>query len=425
MLKEFIELYSMNKGRHEAYNNFKKCYEPKYKLLNPEKRNSNKINFDFLTNSEHNKEVKNVDYIINQIILFYNQYKIDLKYNKNITGFSSILLYFNIVSKSKIKQIKNLVNDLQLFIKISNIEIIENIEEGAIIFQLPKRQKNIVSLKDIATPSNKGLSIGLGFTPENEKIVVDITKTPHLLVAGATGSGKSVFLNSLICQLISKYNPQELNLLLIDPKKIEFSIYENIPHLYSNIIENVSDCVQILDYIIKIMNERYTTFKQYNSRNITEYNEQTSEKMPYIVIVIDELADFILLNKKSLENKIANIAQKARAAGIHLILATQRPSTDVITGVIKANIPSRIAFTVANRFDSSTILGSKGAENLTGAGDCLYNEVGKNKLIRCQTPYLSEKDVNDIINEVICWYLLTNNFFYGIIIKRGLKLWKN
>lgn len=373
--------------------------ENDFKTLEPIKNKSNLINFDFLKSSTNSTKKDNMTTALS-IIQFYLKYKINLQYIKEIEGISSDSLYFKIISNSKMKQIENLKNDLQLFIKISNIEILTNIEEGLIAFQFPKNDKNILSLKDVATSKKEGLTIGLGLTPTNEKIKIDITQTPHLLTAGATGSGKSVFLNSLICQLIAKYTPQELNLLLIDPKQIELSIYDDIPHLLTPIITEPEETAEVLEFLIEEMENRYILLNEHSARSLEDYNRKATKKMPYIVLIFDEFADFMLTNKKVFEPLITKLTQKARAAGIHLILTTQRPSTDVITGLIKANTPSRIAFTTSNRFDSQTILGVKGAESLNGAGDCLYKENGKSDLIRCQTPFLSIEEIEKIINKI-------------------------
>lgn len=177
-------------------------------------------------------------------------------------------------------------------------------------------------------------------------------------------------------------------------------MYENVPHLLTPIITEPEEAENVLNYLIDEMENRYILLNNYNVRNIDDFNKKVTEKMPYIVLIFDEFADFMLTNKKIFEPLITKLTQKARAAGIHLILTTQRPSTDVITGVIKANVPSRIAFTVANRFDSSTILGQKGAENLNGAGDCLFNEIGNSQLIRCQTPFLTIEEVKKIVEKI-------------------------
>ena len=191
-----------------------------------------------------------------------------------------------------------------------------------------------------------------------------------------------------------------MNLILIDPKKIELSQYENVPHLLTPVITEIEEAESVLNCLIDEMENRYNLFETQNARNIENYNKKASSKLPYIVLIFDEFADFMLANKKVFEPLITKLTQKARAAGIHLILTTQRPSTDVITGTIKANVPSRIAFTVANRFDSSTILGTKGAEQLNGKGDCLFNEIGSSQLIRCQTPFLSIEEVEKIIEKI-------------------------
>jgi S-DNA-T family DNA segregation ATPase FtsK/SpoIIIE len=237
----------------------------------------------------------------------------------------------------------------------------------------------------------------------------------HMLVAGSSGSGKSVFLGSLIISMIYKYSPEELRLILIDPKKTEFVLYNNLPHLMINeIITDVNKAVQSLNWAIGEMNRRYGLFEQMSRSgkyvvNLDQYNEQLekNERLPKIVIIIDELADLMLAAKKDIEDKIQNLTQKARAAGIHLIVATQRPSADVITGVIKSNLSTRIAFGVASDVDSRVILDQSGAQNLLGKGDFLYSMPGTRIPIRVQSAFISPSDSQRVVN-----FIKANNEAY-------------
>lgn len=232
---------------------------------------------------------------------------------------------------------------------------------------------------------------------------LDLTKAPHMLIAGQTGSGKSVCINAIISSLIASKTPKELNLILIDPKVVELMPYENIPHLLFPIITETQKAKESLDYAIKEMEARYQKLSDLGVRNIESYNSKVSKEsqMPYIVIVIDEFADLMYTSKKEIEIQIIRLAQKARAIGIHLILATQRPSVNVITGILKANIPTRIAFQVASQIDSRTILDCMGAEKLKGKGDLLLKGTGSESEIRnYQGVYISDSEIKCIISSV-------------------------
>ena len=226
---------------------------------------------------------------------------------------------------------------------------------------------------------------------------------PHLLVAGATGSGKSVCINSLIISLLYKYSPEEVKLLLIDPKVVELNIYNGIPHLLIPVVTDPKKSAGALNWAVNEMTRRYKLFAENNVRNIEGYNELVNKgiaenKLPWIVIIIDELADLMMVCANDVEEYIGRLAQMARAAGMHLVIATQRPSVDVITGVIKANIPSRISFAVSSQIDSRTILDSAGAEKLLGKGDMLFYPVGEAKPVRIQGAFVSEEEVERVVN---------------------------
>jgi len=244
-------------------------------------------------------------------------------------------------------------------------------------------------------------------------IFCEINKTPHLLVAGSTGSGKSVCINSMLVSILMRTKPEEVKLVLVDPKKVELSIYNGVPHLLTPVVTDPKKANIVLKKIVSEMENRYDLFEQSGTKNIAGYNAYIDKlnrtkddyskikKLPYIVVIIDELADLMLVAAKEVEESIMRITQMARAAGIHLIVATQRPSTDVITGVVKANIPSRISFAVSSSIDSRTILDMTGAEKLLGKGDMLFLPQGENTPIRVQGTFVSDEEIKDVVNFTI------------------------
>jgi len=272
--------------------------------------------------------------------------------------------------------------------------------------EVPNKQQAIVSLRDIIgsevfRKSKSLLTIALGKDIYGRAVVGDLIKMPHLLIAGTTGSGKSVMLNSIIISIMYKASPQDVKMVLIDPKLLELSRYEGIPYLFAPVMTNPKDATTALKKMVLEMERRYRLIAEQGARNIDTYNKQVSESetLPYIVVVIDELADLMFTASKEVENSIVRLAQMARASGIHLIVATQRPSVDVITGIIKANFPTRIAFQVSSRVDSRTILDVHGAEQLIGRGDMLLMRPGS-RLTRLHGPYVSEEEIADIVDYV-------------------------
>ena len=303
----------------------------------------------------------------------------------------------------------------------SGLNIYPNYEDGVVSIEVPNKERQFVQLGCMLSGNTfvnapaGSLMFAMGKNVANAKIYGDISKMIHLLVAGSSGSGKSVFLGALIVSMIYKYSPEELRLILIDPKKTEFVLYNNLPHLMINeIITDVNKAVQSLNWAIGEMNRRYTLFEQMSRSgkyvvNLDQYNEQLekNQRLPKIVIIIDELADLMLAAKKDIEDKIQNLTQKARAAGIHLIVATQRPSADVITGVIKSNLSTRIAFAVASEVDSRVILDQSGAQKLLGKGDFLYSMPGINTPVRVQSAFISPSDSQKVVN-----FIKANNEAY-------------
>ncbi|MDY3828243.1 MAG: DNA translocase FtsK, partial [Clostridium sp.] len=236
-----------------------------------------------------------------------------------------------------------------------------------------------------------------------ECVVGDLSKMPHTLIAGATGSGKSVCINSLIISVLFKYSPDEVKLLMVDPKVVELNVYNGIPHLLIPVVTEPKKAAAALNWAVNEMTKRYNLFAEKGVRNMDSYNAlydkgEIDAKLPYIIIIVDELADLMMVCPNDVEDYIGRLAQMARAAGMHLVIATQRPSVDVITGVIKANIPSRISFAVSSQIDSRTILDASGAEKLLGKGDMLYAPAGEGKPVRVQGCFISEEEVEKVIN---------------------------
>jgi len=293
----------------------------------------------------------------------------------------------------KLQKIVNLKQDLTLALQAKNIRIQAPIPGlGVVGIEVPNDQRETVSLKDLLADKaflSKKMEIpmAIGKDVSGNFIFWDLTKMPHLLVAGQTASGKSVGMNGFLISMLYKFSPSELKLIMVDPKRVELSVYNGIPHLLTPVITNPEKALNSLKWAVAEMLRRYDLATKVNARNLLEYNKKVSkeEKLPYIVIVIDELADLMMSGqKKEVEGSIARIAQMARAVGMHLIVATQRPSVDIITGLIKANIPSRIAFTVASQIDSRTVLDKMGAEDLLGRWDMLYYPTGVNEPERVQ-----------------------------------------
>lgn len=304
----------------------------------------------------------------------------------------------------KVSSVVNLADDIALKLAAPGVRIEAPIPgKAAIGIEVPNLKNDTVFFKEVvdcdAVKNSAGkLCIGLGKDISGNIITADLTKMPHLLVAGSTGSGKSVCINTIIAGLLCKYQPDYVKLILVDPKVVELSNYNGIPQLLTPVVTDSKKAASALHWAVAEMERRYKAFADSHVRDINSYNEQAEEKMSFIVIIIDELADLMMVAKVDVEDAILRLAQKARAAGIHLILATQRPSVDVITGIVKANIPSRIAFAVSSQTDSRTILDMGGAEKLLGKGDMLFYPIGINKPVRVQGAFVSDDELNRIVN---------------------------
>lgn len=311
----------------------------------------------------------------------------------------------------KVSRIVSLSDDIALSLAASGVRIEAPIPgKAAVGIEIPNKETTPVYLREVIEDrkfqkSTNKIAIALGKDISGETVVGDLSRMPHVLIAGATGSGKSVCINSLIISILYKYDPDQVRLLMVDPKVVELNVYNGIPHLLIPVVTDPKKAASALNWAVNEMTRRYQTFADCGVRNIEGFNELTKrknelQKLPYIVVIVDELADLMMVSANEVEDYIARLAQMARAAGMHLVIATQRPSVDVITGVIKANIPSRISFAVSSAIDSRTILDSGGAEKLLGKGDMLYYPVGEQKPKRVQGAFISEEEVEAIVSRI-------------------------
>jgi DNA segregation ATPase FtsK/SpoIIIE, S-DNA-T family len=333
---------------------------------------------------------------------------------------------------TKVSKITGLAKDLARALSVTSVLIVEVIPGKSVIgLELPNATREIVRLREILASqryaqAKSPLALGIGKDIAGHAVVLDLAKMPHLLVAGTTGSGKSVGLNAMLLSLLYKSTPKELRMIMIDPKMLELSIYDGIPHLLTPVVTDMKDAANALRWCVAEMERRYRLMAALGVRNLAGYNQKVAkaaadgepiydplwlptsstdkpqylEELPYIVVLADEFADMMMVVGKKVEELITRIAQKARAAGIHLILATQRPSVDVITGLIKANIPTRIAFQVSSRIDSRTILDQSGAEQLLGHGDMLYLPPGTAVPVRVHGAFVADDEVHRVVSDL-------------------------
>ena len=315
----------------------------------------------------------------------------------------------------KVSKIVNLTDDIKLNLAAADIRIEAPIPgKAAIGIEIPNKENVTVAFRDLIESeefqkSNSKIAFAAGKDIGGQVVVTDIAKMPHLLIAGATGSGKSVCINTIIMSILYKAHPDDVKLIMVDPKVVELSVYNGIPHLMIPVVTDPKKAAGALNWAVAEMTDRYQKFAEYDVRNLKGYNEKVAsiadiedenkpKKMPQIVIIVDELADLMMVASNEVETAICRLAQLARAAGIHLIIATQRPSVNVITGLIKANMPSRVAFAVTSGVDSRTILDMNGAEKLLGKGDMLFFPQNYQKPLRVQGAFVSDKEVSDVVN---------------------------
>ncbi|WP_244056939.1 DNA translocase FtsK [Ligilactobacillus pabuli] len=315
----------------------------------------------------------------------------------------------------KVSKIVNLSDDLALALAAKDIRIEAPIPGKSLIgIEVPNQQVATISFKDVISAMkpdpNKPLEVPLGRDVSGNLITADLSKMPHLLIAGSTGSGKSVAINGIITSLLMNDTPDQVKMMLVDPKKVELGVYNDIPHLLTPVVTDPKKAARALHKLVAEMERRYELFANTGQRNINGYNQMVKRQnqaqktaeptLPYIVAIVDELSDLMMVASNEVEDAIIRLAQMARAAGIHMILATQRPSVDVITGLIKANVPSRMAFAVSSGTDSRTIIDSSGAEKLLGRGDMLFLPMGMNKPVRVQGAFISDQDVENVVDFV-------------------------
>ena len=360
---------------------------------------------DFLkkpTRSEHDKnlsEDKIDEKTLEKILLDFG---VEGNIKKVSRGPVVTLNEFEPAAGIKVSKIINLSEDIARNTSSESARIATIPGNNTIGIELPNSSRENVYLSEIISSTNFlkkeiKLPIALGKSISGIPIVGDLTSMPHLLIAGTTGSGKSIYINTIILSLLYKHTPEKCKFILIDPKMLELSTYEGIPHLLCPVITEAKRAASVLGWVVKEMESRYRLMTREGVRNIDGYNSKHKLPMPYIVVIVDEMSDLMLVAGKEIEGYIQKLSQMARAAGIHIIMATQRPSVDVITGTIKANFPTRISFQVTSKIDSRTILGEQGAEQLLGKGDMLYMS-SANKIVRIHAPYVSENEIEKINN---------------------------
>ncbi len=386
-------LEQMEKGKVEKPKDFAL---PPLKFLADPPRRSNSVN------------EAEIDQKISDLLDKLRKFKIDGDVVRTYTGPIVTTFEFRPAPHIKVSKILTLQDDLAMALRAQTIRIQAPIPGKDVVgIEVPNQNIETIYLKEILDSevfknSSSPLTIALGKDIVGAPFITDLKKLPHLLIAGTTGSGKSVGINAMLLSLLYRNSPQTLRLMMIDPKMLEFSIYNDIPHLLTPVITQAKQAITALSNMVAEMERRYKIMSHTRTKNIESYNEKMKEEggeqFPYIVVIIDELADLMMTSGKDVELYIGRLAQMARASGIHLIVATQRPSVDVVTGLIKANLPSRISYRVGQRIDSKVILDQMGAESLLGRGDMLFTPPGSPGVIRLHAPFASEKEIDVIVN---------------------------
>ena len=356
----------------------------------------------------HSVNETEIDQQISNLLDKLRKFKIDGDVVRTYTGPIVTTFEFRPAPHIKVSKILTLQDDLAMALKAQTIRIQAPIPGKDVVgIEVPNQNLETIYLKEILESevfknASSPLTMALGKDIVGTPFVTDLKKLPHLLIAGTTGSGKSVGINAMLLSLLYRNSPQTLRLMMIDPKMLEFSIYNDIPHLLTPVITEAKKAITALANMVAEMERRYKIMSQTRTKNIESYNEKRKEEggeqFPYIVVIIDELADLMMTSGKDVELYIGRLAQMARASGIHLIVATQRPSVDVVTGLIKANLPSRISYRVGQRIDSKVILDQMGAESLLGRGDMLFTPPGSPGVIRLHAPFASEKEIETVVN---------------------------
>ena len=405
---------TMNKKEPIIKNNLQKeNYKKEPSINKVEKNLSTQNNYfspslEILDNDERlmNKKKQSIDNkkISELLETVFADFNIDIKVI-NIK-FGPVVTLYEILPAAgiKINTIINLADDISRSMGVGAVRIAQILGTQYLGVEVPNETRETVTIKELLVNSNfqdakHKIPICIGKNISGDIEVIDLSKTPHLLVAGTTGSGKSVFINTLLTSILYKFSPDDLRLILIDPKMLELSVYNDIAHLLTPVVTEPKKAIIALKWVCKEMERRYSLMNEENTRSLEAFNQKVEEKIPYIVVVIDEMADLMMTAGKEVEHYVQRLAQMARACGIHLVMATQRPSVDIITGSIKANFPSRISFQVASKYDSRTVLGEIGAEQLLGNGDMLLMKNGGN-ILRYQSAFISDNEVTKLINEI-------------------------
>jgi len=391
--------------------NFHKEYEKKDVLVNNSKEEKKHVfsspSLEILVGaSSANKKLDKELIRINSDLLerVFSDFGINIKVI-NVKQGPVITLYEILpAAGTKINTIINLAGDISRSMGVGAVRISQIYGTQYLGVEVPNEKRESVTIRELLSDQNfknnsHKIPICIGKDISGNIEVIDLSKTPHLLIAGTTGSGKSVFINTVLTSLLYKFSPKDLRLILIDPKMLELSVYNDIAHLLTPVVTEPKKSIYALKWVCKEMERRYSMMNEEGTRSLDGFNEKSPEKLPYIVVIIDEMADLMMTAGKEVEHYVQRLAQMARACGIHLVMATQRPSVDIITGSIKANFPSRVSFQVASKYDSRTVLGEIGAEQLLGNGDMLMSKNGSN-LIRYQSAFISDSEVNKLIKEI-------------------------